>query len=106
MGGVVALVTLLLVLLSGLTAGLGDQSTSAIGKLGARSGTDSGDASGGASRPVDSIVFGAPGTNQPTASFTESEVTAAQLDSWQHVPGVARAETLGISQSRIQSGDG
>lgn len=100
MGGVVALVTLLLVLLSGLTAGLGDQSTSAIGKLGAGSG------SGGTSRPVDSIVFGAPGTNQPTASFTESEVTAAQVDSWEHVAGVARAEALGISQSRLQGGDG
>ncbi|MEO8282425.1 MAG: FtsX-like permease family protein [Pseudarthrobacter sp.] len=98
MGGVVALVTLLLVLLSGLTAGLGDQSTSAIGKLGA--------GAADASRPVDSIVFGAPGTNRPTASFTESEVTAAQVDSWQHVPGVARAEALGISQSRLQAGDG
>ncbi|MGO4187851.1 ABC transporter permease [Pseudarthrobacter sp. TAF60_1] len=99
MGGVVALVTLLLVLLSGLTAGLGDQSTSAIGKLGSG-------AAGGGSRPVDSIVFGAPGSNEPTASFTESEVTAAQVDSWQHAPGVARAEALGISQSRLQAGDG
>jgi putative ABC transport system permease protein len=34
MGGVVALITLLLVMLSGLTAGLAEQSTSAIGKLG------------------------------------------------------------------------
>ena len=33
MGGVVALITLLLVLLSGLTAGLGNQSTSAIAAL-------------------------------------------------------------------------
>jgi putative ABC transport system permease protein len=111
MGGVVALVTLLLVLLSGLTAGLGDQSTSAIGKLGAAAGSGSGSGSGGAaagggSRPVDSIVFGAPGSNEPTASFTESEVTAAQVDSWQHVPGVARAEAVGISQSRLQAGDG
>ncbi|QHK20871.1 ABC transporter permease [Pseudarthrobacter psychrotolerans] len=102
MGGVVALVTLLLVLLSGLTAGLGDQSTSAIGKLGAWSGG----ASGTAARPVDSIVFGAPGTNEPTASFTESEVTAAQVDSWKHTAGVARAEALGITQSRLQGGDG
>lgn len=100
MGGVVALVTLLLVLLSGLTAGLGDQSTSAIGRLGAGPGGGSG------SRPVDSIAFGAPGSNKPTASFTESEVTAAQVDSWQHAPGVARAEALGISQSRLQAGDG
>lgn len=102
MGGVVALVTLLLVLLSGLTAGLGDQSTSAIGKLGA----GSGGASGTEARPVDSIVFGAPGTNEPTASFTESEVTAAQVDSWRHAAGVARTEALGITQSRLQGGDG
>ncbi|MDP9998363.1 ABC transporter permease [Pseudarthrobacter sulfonivorans] len=102
MGGVVALVTLLLVLLSGLTAGLGDQSTSAIGKLGAGSAGGSGDSS----RLVDSIVFGAPGSNEPTASFTESEVTAAQVDVWQRVPGAARAEPLGISQTRFQAGDG
>ncbi|MDR6414684.1 FtsX-like permease family protein [Pseudarthrobacter sulfonivorans] len=102
MGGVVALVTLLLVLLSGLTAGLGDQSTSAIGKLGAA--PDGGSGSG--SRPVDSIVFGAPGTNQPTASFTESEVTFAQAEVWAQAPGVASAEPLGISQSRLQAGDG
>ena len=75
MGAVVALITLLLVMLSGLTAGLGEQSTSAIDKLGAVTG------GGGASTPVDSIVFGAPGTNEPKASFTESEVTAAQLES-------------------------
>ncbi|WP_426227411.1 ABC transporter permease [Pseudarthrobacter sp. DSP2-3-2b1] len=102
MGGVVALVTVLLVLLSGLTAGLGDQSTSAIGKLG----SEPGSGSGAGSRPVDSIVFGAPGTNEPTASFTESEVTAAQVGSWQRAAGVERAEALGISQSRLQGGDG
>jgi putative ABC transport system permease protein len=98
LGGVVDVVSLLLVLLSGLTAGLGDQSTSAIGKLGA--------GSGDSSRLVDSIVFGAPGSNEPTASFTESEVTAAQVDVWQRVPGAARAEPLGISQTRFQAGDG
>jgi putative ABC transport system permease protein len=106
MGGVVALVTLLLVLLSGLTAGLGDQSTSAIGKLGGGPGSGAGGPTGGGGRPVDSIVFGAAGRSEPTASFTESEVTAAQVDSWQHAPGVARAEALGISQSRLQAGDG
>ncbi|HEY9358519.1 MAG TPA: ABC transporter permease [Arthrobacter sp.] len=97
MGGVVALITLLLVMLSGLTAGLGEQSTSAIDKLGAV--TDS----GAASKPVDSIVFGAPGTNEPKASFTESEVTAAQLESWKNRAGVETAEPLGISQTRFQA---
>ncbi len=97
MGGVVALITLLLVMLSGLTAGLGDQSTSSIAKLGSvhESGT---------SNPVDSIAFGAPGASEPKASFTESEVTAAQVDTWKGVDGVKNAEPLGISQTRLQSG--
>ena len=97
MGGVVALITLLLVMLSGLTAGLADQSTSAIDKLGADNG------SGVASRAADSIVFGAPGTNAPNASFTESEVTAAQVESWKNRAGVEAAEALGISQARLQA---
>lgn len=97
MGGVVALITLLLVMLSGLTAGLGDESTSAIDKLGA------GDGSGVASKAADSIVFGAPGANEPKASFTESEITAAQLDSWENQAGVQDAEALGISQTRFQA---
>lgn len=97
MGGVVALITLLLVMLSGLTAGLGDQSTSAIDKLGAGGG------SGVASKAADSIVFGAPGATEPKASFTESEITAAQLDSWKNQAGVQDAEALGISQTRFQA---
>lgn len=97
MGGVVALITLLLVMLSGLTAGLGDQSTSAIDKLG------SVHSSGVPSKAADRIVFGAPGTSEPKASFTESEVTAAQVDSWKHQAGVEDAEALGISQTRLQA---
>src|SRR6476660_8603178 len=86
MGGVVALITLLLVMLSGLTAGLGNQSTSAIAEL-----------------PADHIVFGAPAGSSPKASFTESEVTGAQLAAWAARDGVSRAEALGISQSRLQA---
>lgn len=91
MGGVVALITLLLVMLSGLTAGLAEQSTSAIGKLGAT-----------AFSPVDTVVFGAPGSNAPKASYTESSVTAAQVESWKNQPGVRAAEPLGITQTRAQ----
>lgn len=91
MGGVVALITLLLVMLSGLTAGLAEQSTSAIGKLGAAAGA-----------PVDTVVFGAPGSNAPKASFTESTVTAAQAESWRNRPGVRAAEPVGITQTRAQ----
>jgi putative ABC transport system permease protein len=97
MGGVVALITLLLVMLSGLTAGLGDQSTSAIARLGADS------PAAVPPRAVDSIVFGAPGTSEPKASFTESEISADQVETWKNAPGVQAAEPLGISQSRLQA---
>lgn len=86
MGSVVALITLLLVMLSGLTAGLGNQSTSAIGAL-----------------PADQIVFGAPAGGEAKASYTESEVSPAQLDAWRRQPGVSSATALGISQTRFQS---
>lgn len=91
MGSVVALITLLLVMLSGLTAGLGNQSTSAIAAL-----------------PADRIVFGAPPGGEAKASYTESEVTPEQLSSWRAQPGVASVGALGINQTRFQSlgGDG
>ncbi|MGR0161360.1 ABC transporter permease [Paenarthrobacter nitroguajacolicus] len=86
MGSVVALITLLLVMLSGLTAGLGNQSTSALGAL-----------------PVQQLAFGAPAGGEPKASFTESEVSSVQLEAWRDRPGVTSAQALGISQTRVQS---
>ncbi|MFW0773481.1 ABC transporter permease [Paenarthrobacter nitroguajacolicus] len=86
MASVVALITLLLVMLSGLTAGLGNQSTSAIGAL-----------------PVQQIVFGATAGGEPKTSYTESEVSLDQLESWREQPGIASAQELGISQTRVQS---
>lgn len=86
MGSVVALITLLLVMLSGLTAGLSNQSTSAIASL-----------------PAQQIVFGAPAGGDPKASYTESEVSTAQLETWREQPGVASAQAMGISQTRFQS---
>lgn len=93
MGAVVALISLLLVLLSGLTAGLGNQSTSAVAQLGAGSG--SGD-------KVNQLVFGAPAENEAKVSFTESQVTQKQLDDWAGQTGVQSTVPLGISQSRFQ----
>ncbi|WP_372699042.1 ABC transporter permease [Arthrobacter sp. JSM 101049] len=98
MGGVVALITLLLVMLSGLTAGLGNQSTSSISQLGAVH-------DGATTDPVDAIAFGATGNGDPKASFTESSITAGQVRSWAQRDGVARAEALGISQTRLQAGN-
>lgn len=91
MGAVVALISLLLVLLSGLTAGLGNQSTSAIATMG--------DA---AKNPVRQLVFGAPAGNPAKLSFTESQITQEQADIWAKQDGVAGAYPVGISQSRLQ----
>ncbi|MHA7177255.1 FtsX-like permease family protein [Arthrobacter sp. Sr24] len=99
MGAVVALISLLLVLLSGLTAGLGNQSTSAVAQLGTGMGTGTGTGSGTA---VSQMVFGAPAKNDPKVSFTESQVTAEQAKSWAAQPGVQSVAPLGISQSRFQ----
>lgn len=90
MGSVVALITLLLVMLSGLTAGLGNQNTSALAKM-------------GGAAPVSQIVFGAPGDNDAKVSFTESEVTAAQAKTWADTPGVASAVPVGVNQTRLQA---
>ncbi len=103
MGAVVALISLLLVLLSGLTAGLGNQSTSAIAQLGTGSGNSSSSGnSGNSGTKVSQIVFGAPAKNEAKVSFTESQVTAKQSDLWSAQPGVQSAVPLGISQSRFQ----
>ncbi|MGN5734053.1 ABC transporter permease [Arthrobacter psychrochitiniphilus] len=90
MGSVVALISLLLVMLSGLTAGLGNQNTSALEKL-------------GGSTAVNQVVFGAPGKNEAKVSFTESEVSQEQAHSWAKTPGVASVVPLGINQTRFQA---
>lgn len=80
-GGVVALITLLLVLLTGLTDGLGRQSTSALERL------DAG-----------RIVFSAPADGSEQPSFPESGITDEQLRVWEDAaPAVER---LGVAQSR------
>jgi putative ABC transport system permease protein len=86
MGTVVVLMTLLVGLISGLTAGLGRGSTSAITELSA-----------------DHLVFSAPAGGQKLA-FTASNVTAAQWQQWARVPGVRTAEPLGVSTTTADSG--
>lgn len=87
---VVALITLLLVMLTGLTSGLGNQNTSALSALGpdryvfAGSNSDSGDTE---------------------VSFTASSVTPEMQDAWTNAVGAADSAgsvvPLGISQTRI-----
>ncbi|WP_435110903.1 FtsX-like permease family protein [Nocardiopsis synnemataformans] len=89
MGSVVALITLLVVLLSGLTAGLADQSTSAVTSL-----------------PASHVAFGTSGDGDPEESYADSTVTGGQLDAWTAAEGVRWAEPLGLTQSRLGFGDG
>lgn len=92
MGAVVALITVLVVMLSGLTAGLGHENTAALDELGARG--------------TDRIVFGGAAGQDPTASFTQAELTAAQREAWAGTDGVERVEPLGVSQGRLTGRDG
>ncbi|EJZ82960.1 hypothetical protein HMPREF9719_00142 [Corynebacterium otitidis ATCC 51513] len=83
--GVVALITLLIVMLTGLTAGLGKQNTSALEALG-----------------PDRFVFGAPGaSNEAEVSFTDSVVSPEAQSEWDSLPGVEVTE-LGVAQTRLE----
>lgn len=83
MGGVVALITLLVVLLSGLTSGLGRANISAIEEL-----------------PADHLVFAA----GDKLSFADSELTARQVAGWQSAAGSGAVSTLGIGTGRLAAG--
>ncbi|TQM57997.1 ABC transporter permease [Humibacillus xanthopallidus] len=86
MGAVVALITLLVVLLSGLTVGLGRGNTSAVTNL-----------------TADHLVFEAPPAGQKL-DFTTSSVGPSVRASWSHVPGVRRAEPVVVSMTRASGG--
>ena len=88
MGAVVALITLLIVLLSGLTAGLAHQSTAAIASLNA-----------------DRIVFGSQ-HGDVEASYSDSVITEEQLDTWDSADGITNAAPLGIASGRLETNNG
>ncbi|OIJ63726.1 ABC transporter permease [Streptomyces mangrovisoli] len=87
MGTVIVLITLLVGLLSGLTAGLGQQNTSAITGL-----------------PADRIAFQAPRGGQDL-SYADSTVTERQWTRWSEAPGVESADPLGITVTKATAGD-
>ena len=84
MGGVVALISLLLVMLSGLTAGLAQQNTSAITSL----------------QETDAVVFSTSDGEDP--SYADSQITHEQIGAWEGTPGVDAAHPLGITQARAE----
>lgn len=83
---VVALVTALIVILTGLTAGLGADNISAVAAL-----------------PADHVAL-ATGSND--ATFANSTVHADQWQRWAQVGGVESASPLGITQTRLTAGAG
>lgn len=85
-GAVVGLITVLVTFLSGLTAGLAEQSISAITSL-----------------PADRVVFSAPQGGTP--SYADSAMTRRQATTWERQPGVTSVEPLGISVSRLSADD-
>ncbi|MEU9123904.1 ABC transporter permease [Streptomyces sp. NPDC048506] len=86
MGTVIVLITVLVGLLSGLTAGLGRENTSAITAL-----------------PADHLVFSAP-VGDGGVSFTESRLSERTVREWARVPGVRSAEPLGIATTKAEAG--
>lgn len=81
-GGVIVLMTMLVGLLSGLTAGLARESTSAVTGLAA-----------------DRLVFA-----RGAEGFSDSTVTAEELARWADRPGVTAAEPLGIAPGTASLG--
>ncbi|QIJ61139.1 ABC transporter permease [Streptomyces sp. JB150] len=86
MGTVIVLITLLVGLLSGLTAGLGQRNVSAITGL-----------------PADKIAFAAPSAGEDL-SYSDSTVTGRQWRQWAATPGVSSAEPLGITTTKASVG--
>ncbi|RNE48093.1 ABC transporter permease [Corynebacterium alimapuense] len=86
-GAVVALITLLLVMLTGLTSGLGAQSTSALSTLG-----------------PDRFAF-APVTEGEDAqiSFTDSAVTVDNVEAWENTAGIASVSPVGLTMTRLEA---
>lgn len=85
LGAVIALMTVLVVLLTGLTAGLGAASVSAVAAL-----------------PVDNISFQRPTDGQPV-SFATSSLPAEAVATVAAQPGVTAAWALGASTTRLQA---
>jgi putative ABC transport system permease protein len=87
MGGVVALIAVLMVLLSGLSSGLVNDGVSGLKKL-----------------PVTAFAF-AEGTKLDGA-FSRSVIDTAQVEAWRDQPGVAAAEPFGNLLVNAHSGSG
>lgn len=87
-GSVVALITILVGFLSGLTGGLATQNISAVLAL-----------------PGDRVVFSAPAAGESNVSFSDSVITQEQAAEWTTTSGVTSVQPVGISQTRGEAGN-
>lgn len=83
---VVALITILLIMLSGLTNGLGRQNTAALETLAAQR-----------------VVFAPAVGTQDTPTFTTSQITQRQADAWSSDPAVEHADPLVLVMAQVGS---
>lgn len=83
---VVALITILLIMLSGLTNGLGKQNTAALETLGAQR-----------------VVFGQAEGTQDMPTVTTSQITQDQMDAWAAEPAVEHVEPLVVTMTQVGS---
>lgn len=83
---VVALITILLIMLSALTNGLGQQNTAALETLDAQR-----------------VVFGSAEGTGEMPSFTTSQITEEQLDAWRAEPAVEHADPLVVAMTQVGS---
>ncbi len=89
-GSVIALMTLLVVMLTGLTEGLGKQNTAALESL-----------------HPDKVVFAAPSDKEkPEASFSSSSISEDVLAQVKGESGVEEATPLGTTQTRMEGPTG
>lgn len=84
---VVALITLLVGFLSGLTGGLASQNVSSVLSI-----------------PADQLVFSTPSSKGATeASFSDSAITEQQVSLWAAADGVESAHPIGVTQTKAES---
>jgi FtsX-like permease family protein len=86
-GGVIALLTFMVVMLTGLTAGLGAASVSAVEDL-----------------PVDHLAFQEPAPRQ-NVSFTNSALSLRAVSELATRPGTTAARPLGVSTTQLRKGE-
>lgn len=85
---VVGLITVLLVMLTGLTNGLGKQNTSALELFAAQR-----------------VVLSEQQSGQQDPTFTTSRIDRSQLREWRSADGVNHADPLVIAQTQLDAGD-